>query len=112
MQAIKGLALGARFLLELCALAALAYWGFGRDASWPARVALGLGAPLLAALVWGAVVAPKARFKLGRPARAGCEALVWCAGVVALWLAGQHALALVFAVVIVADRAALLATGA
>lgn len=51
---------GLRFLLELGALAALGYGAFAerdRVAQW----VLGLGAPLVAAGVWGSFVAPKVR---------------------------------------------------
>ena len=43
--------LALRFFLELAALAALAYWGFHTGRSVLADVVLGLGAPLLAAVV-------------------------------------------------------------
>ena len=50
---------GLRFTLELAALTALAYWGFSEH-DGAVQWLLGLGAPLLAAVVWGAFVAPKA----------------------------------------------------
>jgi hypothetical protein len=49
-----------RFLLELAALAALGYWGFRLPAPLPVRVALGLGAPIVAAVVWAIFVSPNA----------------------------------------------------
>ena len=48
-----------RFLIELCALAALCYWGFATGNGTLAELALGLGTPTLAVLAWGAFVAPK-----------------------------------------------------
>ena len=50
---------GLRFVLELAALTALGYWGFAEHEG-VLQWLLGLGAPLLAAVVWGAFVAPKA----------------------------------------------------
>ena len=47
-----------RFLIELCALAALCYWGFATGNGTLAELALGLGTPALAVL-GGAFVAPK-----------------------------------------------------
>ncbi len=44
--------LALRFVLELAALAALAYWGFHTGHSLLGDVALGVGAPLLAAVIW------------------------------------------------------------
>lgn len=49
------------FLVELCALATLAYWGFTLDAPIAVRVVLGVATPLIAAIAWGAYVAPRAR---------------------------------------------------
>ena len=52
--------LALRFLLELCALGALGYWGFKIGRGLIVKVGLGIGAPLLAALVWGTLGAPDA----------------------------------------------------
>ena len=49
------------FLVELCALATLAYWGFTLDAPIAVRVVLGVATPLIAAIAWGTYVAPRAR---------------------------------------------------
>jgi hypothetical protein len=59
-QAFHWVNLTVAFLLELCALAALGCWGL-RTASGPAtKAALGIGAPLLAAVLWGLFAAPHA----------------------------------------------------
>jgi hypothetical protein len=58
---VKDANLALRFLLELCLLAALAYVGL------QANVALAIAAPLVAAIIWGLFVSPKARFPLARP---------------------------------------------
>jgi hypothetical protein len=74
---------GLRFVLELAALTALGYWGFaehGGVLQW----LLGLGAPLLAAVVWGAFVAPKASRPTVDPARLLLELAVFGSGVAAL----------------------------
>jgi Protein of unknown function (DUF2568) len=91
---------GLRFLLELAALGSLAYWGFseyGGAVQW----LLGLGAPLLAAVVWGMFVAPKASRPTVDPIRLVLEVAVFGAGVAALFAAGRTALALVFAALVV-----------
>jgi hypothetical protein len=56
---LRGSTLAVRFLCELSMLAALAFWGFQVGDGVGAWM-LGIGAPLLAAAVWGAFVAPKA----------------------------------------------------
>jgi hypothetical protein len=77
-----------RFLLELSALAATAYWGFSTASGFTQWV-LGLGAPLLVAVVWGLFVSPKAKVELPRRAQFAIELLVFAAAAVALVAAGQ-----------------------
>ncbi len=60
MELVKGANLTPCFLLELRALSALGYWGFSYGESLAAKIALGLGVPLLASVIWGTFVAPKA----------------------------------------------------
>ena len=48
------------FALELCALAALGYWGFSVGGGPGAKAVLGIGAPLCAAVLWGLFAAPRA----------------------------------------------------
>ena len=73
-----------RFLLELSALAATAYWGFA-TASGVTQWVLGLGAPALVAVVWGLFVSPKARIAVPRLAALAIELLLL--GLVAVGLA-------------------------
>jgi hypothetical protein len=53
LELIKGANLALRFLLELCALGALGYWGFKTGNGTLAKRGFGVGAPLVAAVVWG-----------------------------------------------------------
>ncbi len=88
------------FLLELCALAALAVWG-----AHVGGVAPAIAAPLATAVLWGAFVAPKAAFKIPFAAQnvIACAVFV-CAGV-GLAVAGPWGLGLALAVTGVANRA-------
>ncbi|MFB6154315.1 MAG: YrdB family protein [Haloferacaceae archaeon] len=101
---------GVRFVLEVCALLALGYWGF-RTGDGVTRYALALGAPLVAAAVWGLFGSPAAPRRLPGPARLLLEAVVFAAAAVALFLAGMPVLAGAFALVAVVDRALLFALG-
>jgi hypothetical protein len=85
-----------RFLLELSALTATAYWGFAA-ASGLTQWMLGLGAPALVALVWGLFVSPKAKVGLPRPAQFAIELLVFAAAALALIVANQPVLGIVLA---------------
>jgi hypothetical protein len=60
LEGVKTANLALRFLLELCALVALGYWGFKTGGGLITKLALGIGAPLLAAVVWGTFLAPRA----------------------------------------------------
>jgi hypothetical protein len=93
VNGLRAANLGLRFLLELAALAALAAWGFHTGDSLAADIVLGIGAPLAAALVWGAFIAPRARFPVPLAVRVVLELLVFSGAVVALWAAGWHPLA-------------------
>jgi hypothetical protein len=88
MSGLRGVILTVRFLCELAMLAALAYWGFTVGEGVGAWL-LGLGAPLLAAVVWGAVVAPRARWPVPIPTRVVVELVLFGAAAGALAVAGQ-----------------------
>ena len=63
----KSTNLGVRFLLELCALVALGYWGFQTQSGLLLKIALGIGAPLIAAVVWAIFVSPNASVLVSTP---------------------------------------------
>ena len=79
MNALKMANLALAFLLELCALAAFAWWGYQTGQGTLAKIALAVGAPLVVAVFWGLFVAPRAVFTLrhsgGRCWRWSCSAL-------------------------------------
>jgi hypothetical protein len=97
--------LALRFLLELAALAALGFWGFHTGGSLLADVLLGVGAPMLAAGVWGTFAAPKSSKRLRGTALPIVQLVVLGAGAVALVAAGQPVLGAVFAALIVVNVA-------
>lgn len=111
MDTIKIANLALRFLLELCALAALGYWGFATQSGWPLKLLLGLGAPLLAATVWGVFGSPKALVPLTGPAHLALDMLVFGSGALALIAAGRPGLGGLFALALVANRALIYAWG-
>jgi hypothetical protein len=90
---MRNAVLGLRFLCELGALAALAYWGFRTGHALLVDLLLGLGAPLLFALAWARFAAPRAERRLDDPARIGFEVVVFGLAVAALAAADQVELA-------------------
>lgn len=95
-----------RFLLELAGIAALALWGWEVGSPGPLRFVFAVVAPLALIVIWALLVAPKANSPLDPSVRVivGSGLLLLAAGV--LWLAGQPAAALLFAVLIVANTVA------
>lgn len=64
-MSLHPLNLALRFLLEVAALVALAYWGFSQHAGfW--RFVIGLGSPLVAAVLWGTFAVPNDRSRSGK----------------------------------------------
>jgi hypothetical protein len=99
--------LGLRFLLELCALAALGYWGYHVVQGELARLVLCIAAPTLFAILWGLFAAHKAKFPPPRPWKALVGFLLLECGAVCLALGGQLELAAAFALLIATNTATL-----
>ena len=70
--------LGLRFLCEMAALAAVAYWG-QQAADGVAGIALAAIAVAVVAVVGGLFLAPRRRLEVGLPARLAIELAVWVA---------------------------------
>ncbi|HEV2896137.1 MAG TPA: YrdB family protein [Actinomycetota bacterium] len=97
LSGYRGATLTARFLCELAMLAALAFWGYVVGEG-PWAWLLGVGAPALAAVVWGTFVAPRARVPVSAPVRVQIELALYAVAAVCLGSAGQPAAAVVLAV--------------
>lgn len=88
-----------RFVLELFAIFSLCFWGF---VDWPGpwlNVVVGIGAPLLAVLLWALFRSPKAVFRIDAFGKALVEIVVLASVVFAWWLLGQPAIAACFGIV-------------
>ena len=105
LTTVQGANLALRFLLELAVLAALAFWGFQLHGPAVVRVLAGLGAPLTAAVVWGAFASPRAAVALPPGATLAVQAAVLAAGVVALVHTGKPVVAALLAVLAVLNGA-------
>ncbi len=100
-----------RFALELAALVVLAEWGWQRGGDTLSRTGLCVGMPLLAALLWGQFVAPRAPRYLGRPGRLAVEIGVFGAAVLALRALGHPHVASAFALLAAINTALVHANG-
>ncbi|MCR8633480.1 YrdB family protein [Paenibacillus radicis (ex Xue et al. 2023)] len=104
MEVIKLANLVLRFILELSALAALGYWGFKTGNGWIAKTIFGIGTPVLAAVVWGLFVSPKATYNVGELAKLAIEIIVFGSAAIALYYSGQTKLCVIFVVAAVVSR--------
>jgi hypothetical protein len=105
--------LALRFLLELCATAALAHWGW-RAGGGAVGVLAAVGAALSAALLWGAYVSPKARYAVPAPVRLAVELAVFGSAAGGLAVTAPRPVATAFAVAVAVHelvRAALVSRG-
>ena len=93
-----------RFLSEVCALAALFYWGMRVGGGPFASIVLGLGAPLLAAVVWGLFAAPRARVPLPLAGRLAVELVFFGSAAAGLWATGHFVLAVALLGMAVVNR--------
>jgi hypothetical protein len=105
MSIIKGANLAVRFLLELCALAALAYWGFKTGTGPISKMVLGIGAPLLAAVVWATFVAPGASIQVPGPLRLVLQVVIFGLAIAGLAATGHRTLAWSLGITVVINGA-------
>jgi hypothetical protein len=99
MEIARTANLGLTFLLELCMLAAFAFWGFATGNGLAIQVLLGVGTPILVAVIWGIFMAPRSSRRLGKSAHQVVELVIFGLAFVALYAAGQPVLTAIFAVV-------------
>ncbi len=110
-QALLVLNQGLRFLLELCVFAAWAAWGAQLGQGGVARIALGFMAALLVIVVWALCVAPRARVTPPLPAWILIQLAIFAIAVTGLAAAGHALLALVLALLLALNSAALFLLG-
>jgi hypothetical protein len=101
---LKSANLLLRFLLELCVLAAVAYWGATTGFRLPARIGLAVGLPLLVAVIWGLLVSPGRPVDLGPALRLVIELVIFAGGVVALFARERVLLGVLLALLYIGNR--------
>ena len=93
------------FVLELCALAALAYWGSTEN------LALAIATPLALAVIWGTFASPRAPVRLAQRPKFALRVGLLLGSALALGVAGRLWLALGLAAAVVLDNVLLAALG-
>lgn len=106
---VQMILLGVHFLLELCALAAAAWWGFKTGGSGGMKFLLGVGVPLLLAVVWGVFRVPNEPGPAVVAVPGWLRLLIeWGVFAFAVWglhAAGQPALARIFGAAVLLNYA-------
>ena len=97
--------LGLRFVLELCAIAALAYGGYSVGSPRWQQLALAIPLPAAGITLWGLFVSPKAKVAANWLVRMAVEVAVFGAAAALLYLSGKHGLAIAFLVTAAISRA-------
>lgn len=88
-----------RFLTELALIVVLALVGVFASLPLAGRIVIGVAAPVLAMVIWGLWMAPRARRRLADPLRLAAELVLFAVAAAALALAGPVLAAVVFAVI-------------
>lgn len=96
-----------RFVLELGGIVALGFWGLHASKDLPIQVILAIGAPAALIVVWALFVAPRAVYPMPRLAQAITGGLLLEIAAVALVIAGQPLVGLVYGGLVAIDTAAL-----
>lgn len=111
VDVLRAVVQGLAFVVEVAALAALAVWGWGTAGSTPVQVVLAVLAPVALAIVWGALLAPRARRRLQGPALVLAKLVALCGSGTLLATAGHPAAGLALVVVAAVDVLAAAALG-
>lgn len=85
-----------RFLIEICALVAVGYWGFQTVQNPIIKVLLGIGSPFFIAVIWTTFVSPAAPYRLQGMFRFMLEMIIFGLAGLALYLSGKQILAAFF----------------
>ncbi len=102
MDALRAANLAVKFVLEIAAVTAFAYWGATVSSSGVVAVMLAVGAPLIAIVLWGTFAAPRAPRRLPLRLRVPFELGVFALAALAL-RAASSAAAIGFASVVIAN---------
>jgi hypothetical protein len=104
MEIPKSINAGLAFLLELAMLAAFGYWGFQGEKSIWLKWGLGIGAPLVVAILWGLWLAPRADRRLNSQWGTLLSSGLFFLAALALYQTNHPALAITMAVTAIVNR--------
>jgi hypothetical protein len=92
------------FFLELAMLAGFGYWGFHLEKSAWVKWGVGLGLPILLAVLWGIFFAPRAGQRLDINWGLGLSLILFLLAALALYQSNRPALAIALALTAITNR--------
>ncbi|MCH6266870.1 MULTISPECIES: YrdB family protein [Neobacillus] len=101
---LKSFNLVLRFLLELCSLYAVGYWGYKTGNNFVVRWILAVVGPLVLAVIWGLLGSPKAPIKLAEPFHLFLEIIVFGLPVLLLALLGKNEIAWLLGIIVIINK--------
>jgi hypothetical protein len=104
---VRSVALGVRFLLELCILASFAAWAAHLQGALFEKAIIGTVLCVAAAVAWGMLLSPKRRLDSPAPVRLALEAAFFLLAAAALFDSGHEVLALALLLGAIVQRIAL-----
>ena len=104
LDVLKMLNLLVRFLLELCMLAMVGYWRFKTQSGWTMKILLGIGLPVLIAVLWGLFLAPRAAYPLRDASYLTLELILFASGAVALFASGKPTLGWAYTIILMINK--------
>jgi len=96
---LKSINLAVAFLLELAMLVAYAGWGFHIGTTTLLKILLGIGTPILVAVIWSIFMAPRSQKRLQGRTYLILKVALFGLAIAALIVVGELAYGIVFAVV-------------
>lgn len=99
LKTLKNANLALAFFFELAALAAFIYWAFVIGPTLLAKIGLAVGMLVVVAVIWALFGAPTAKRRLHGLWLLLLRVIVFGSAAVFLYVAGQHILGIVFALV-------------
>ncbi|MBS1772815.1 MAG: YrdB family protein [Bacteroidetes bacterium] len=98
MTLLKTLNLALAFILELFMLYAMGYWGFHLKQSTGIRWFVGIGLPVVVAIVWGIFLAPKSVMQTPPTVKMLGKLVLMESSAVLLYTTGKTNMAITFAI--------------
>ncbi|ADU29435.1 YrdB family protein [Evansella cellulosilytica] len=93
-----------RFLLEVCAIVAVSYWGFVVGKGMVFKILLGIGTPLLIMIIWGLFGSPAAQIPLTGGYRLLLEIAIFGCAILALLAVSKSTLAFIFGALVIVNK--------